>query len=229
MKLNIVLHEPEIPQNTGNIARTCAATGAALHLIRPLGFRIDDAKLKRAGLDYWHSLDIFYYDGFSEFFAAHPDAQFYCFSTKAPRPYTAVRYPDDCYLIFGKETRGLPEDFLREEDRPNSLNHHMFGDISAWFIEYIGGIRVNPFLADPSEVEISPVFIEKLDSAEASYETVGGKVSVKWRRTLEGIALDISADSGVHGRIRLPDGYAFADEHGSIEELHSGNFEIIRE
>ncbi len=114
MKLNIVLHEPEIPQNTGNIARTCAATGAALHLIRPLGFRIDDAKLKRAGLDYWHSLDIFYYDGFDEFFAAHPDAQFYCFSTKAPRPYTAVRYPDDCYLIFGKETRGLPEDFLRE-------------------------------------------------------------------------------------------------------------------
>ena len=114
MKLNIVLHEPEIPQNTGNIARTCAATGAALHLIRPLGFRIDDAKLKRAGLDYWHSLDIFFYDGFDEFFAAHPDAQFYCFSTKAPRPYTAVRYPDDCYLIFGKETRGLPEDFLRE-------------------------------------------------------------------------------------------------------------------
>lgn len=123
----------------------------------------------------------------------------------------------------------LPEDFLREEDRPNSLNHHMFGDISAWFIEYIGGIRVNPFLADPSEVEISPVFIEKLDSAEASYETVGGKVSVKWRRTLEGIALDISADSGVHGRIRLPDGYAFADERGSLEALHSRNFEIIRE
>lgn len=114
MKLNIVLHEPEIPQNTGNIARTCAATGAALHLIRPLGFKIDDAKLKRAGLDYWHSLDIFYYDGLDEFFAMHPGAQFYCFSTKAPRPYTAVDYPDDCYLIFGKETRGLPEDFLRE-------------------------------------------------------------------------------------------------------------------
>lgn len=123
----------------------------------------------------------------------------------------------------------LPEDFLREEDRPNSLNHHMFGDISAWFIEYIGGIRVNPFLADPSEVEISPVFIEKLDSAEASYETVGGKVSVKWHRTSLGINLDISADSGVHGRIRLPDGYSFADERGSIEELHSGNFEITRE
>ena len=123
----------------------------------------------------------------------------------------------------------LPEDFLREEDRPNSLNHHMFGDISAWFIEYIGGIRVNPFLADPSEVEISLVFIEKLDSAEASYETVGGKVSVKWHRTSLGINLDISADSGVHGRIRLPDGYAFADECGSLEELHSGNFEIIRE
>lgn len=112
MKINIVLHEPEIPQNTGNIARTCAATGASLHLIRPLGFEIDNAKLKRAGLDYWHSLDIFYYDGLEDFFEKHPDAQFFCFSTKAPRAYSEAEYPDDCYLIFGKETKGLPEDFL---------------------------------------------------------------------------------------------------------------------
>lgn len=114
MKINIVLHEPEIPQNTGNIARTCAATGASLHLIRPLGFEIDNAKLKRAGLDYWHALDIRYYDGLEDFFGQHPDAEFFCFSTKAPRAYSEQSYPDNCYLMFGKETKGLPEDFLRE-------------------------------------------------------------------------------------------------------------------
>lgn len=111
-RINIVLHEPEIPQNTGNIARTCAAIGASLHLIRPLGFEIDDRKLKRAGLDYWHLLDITYYDGMDDFFAKHPDANFYCFSTKAQHRYTDVNYPDPVYLFFGKETKGLPEDFL---------------------------------------------------------------------------------------------------------------------
>ena len=111
-KINIVLHEPEIPQNTGNIARTCAATGAALHLIRPLGFAIDDRKLKRAGLDYWHKLDITYYDGLSDFCEKHPNAKIYYFSTKAPRAYTEVKYEDEVYLMFGKETRGLPEELL---------------------------------------------------------------------------------------------------------------------
>ena len=111
-RINIVLHEPEIPQNTGNIARTCAAIGASLHLIRPLGFEIDDKKLKRAGLDYWHLLDITYYDGLGDFFSKHPDADFYCFSTKAPRCYTDVVYPDPVFLFFGKETKGLPETFL---------------------------------------------------------------------------------------------------------------------
>ena len=115
-RIHIVLHEPEIPQNTGNIARTCAATGAALHLIRPLGFAIDDRKLKRAGLDYWHQLDIFYYDGMDDFFAQHPAADFYCFSTKAQRCYTEVAYPAEVYLMFGKETAGLPE-YLRERYR----------------------------------------------------------------------------------------------------------------
>lgn len=110
--INIVLHEPEIPQNTGNIARTCAATGAALHLIRPLGFEIDDRKLKRAGLDYWHYLDITYYDGLEDFFAKNPTADFYCFSTKAKNLYTDIRYPAPVFLFFGKETKGLPEDFL---------------------------------------------------------------------------------------------------------------------
>lgn len=112
MKINIVLHEPEIPQNTGNIARTCAATGAALHLIRPLGFRTDSASLKRSGLDYWDKLDVFYYDGLDDFFSKHPDAEFFCFSSKAPRGFSEISYPDDCYLIFGKETKGLPENFL---------------------------------------------------------------------------------------------------------------------
>ncbi len=113
-QINIVLVEPQIPQNTGNIARTCAATGASLHLIRPLGFEIDSAKLKRAGLDYWDSLDITYYDGIADFFARNPDAEFFCFSSKAPRAHTEVSYPLPCYLFFGKETAGLPEDFLRE-------------------------------------------------------------------------------------------------------------------
>lgn len=112
-KIHIVLHEPEIPQNTGNIARTCAATGASLHLIRPLGFEIDDKKLKRAGLDYWDKLDITYYDGLDDFFARHPDTKVYCFTTKAPRKYTDVAYPEEVFLMFGKETAGLPEEFLR--------------------------------------------------------------------------------------------------------------------
>lgn len=110
--INIVLHEPEIPQNTGNIARTCAATGAALHLIEPMGFKIDDRKLKRAGLDYWHELDISYYSDLDDFFDKNPGAEFFLFSTKAPRAYTEVAYPLPVYLFFGKETKGLPEDFL---------------------------------------------------------------------------------------------------------------------
>ena len=110
--VNIVLLEPEIPQNTGNIARTCAATGAALHLIKPLGFEIDDRKLKRAGLDYWHELDITYYENLEDFNAKNPDAEIYYFSTKAPRAYTEIAYPAPVFLMFGKETKGLPEPLL---------------------------------------------------------------------------------------------------------------------
>ncbi|MFT8887729.1 MAG: tRNA (cytidine(34)-2'-O)-methyltransferase [Ethanoligenens sp.] len=109
--LNIALIEPEIPQNTGNIARTCAATGARLHLVKPLGFAIDDAKLKRAGLDYWHLLDITYYDSLDDFLCHLPGPCTF-FSSKAPRAYTEVRYPQDACLVFGKETAGLPEDLL---------------------------------------------------------------------------------------------------------------------
>lgn len=115
-KINIVLHEPEIPQNTGNIARTCAATGASLHIIRPMGFEIDDRKLKRAGLDYWDKLDITYYESYSDFLQKRPDAigNTYYFSTKAPRSYTDIEYPDNAFIMFGKETKGLPEDILYE-------------------------------------------------------------------------------------------------------------------
>ena len=110
--LNIVLVEPEIPQNTGNISRTCAATGARLHIVEPMGFKIDDKKLKRAGLDYWHLLDITYYKDLDDFFAKNDVRQMWCLSTKAPRGYTEARFEDGCYLFFGKETKGLPEDFL---------------------------------------------------------------------------------------------------------------------
>ena len=111
-QLNIVLVEPEIPQNTGNVARTCAATGARLHLVKPLGFRIDDRKLKRAGLDYWHLLDITLYESLSDFFRRNT-GNFYYFSTKGHRVFTEIEYPEKCYLVFGKESKGLPEDLLR--------------------------------------------------------------------------------------------------------------------
>lgn len=111
--LNIVMVEPEIPQNTGNVARTCAATGARLHLVGPMGFRIDDKKLKRAGLDYWHLLDITCYDSLSDFFAKN-QGEFFYFTTKAQHIHSAVCYPDNCYLVFGKETAGLPEKLLYE-------------------------------------------------------------------------------------------------------------------
>lgn len=112
-ELNIVLVEPEIPQNTGNIARTCAATGARLHIVEPMGFKIDDKKLKRAGLDYWYLLDITYYSNLEDFFEKNKDGNFYFFSTKAQNRYSDISYPDKSYLFFGKETAGLPEKLLK--------------------------------------------------------------------------------------------------------------------
>ena len=112
--LNIVLVEPEIPQNTGNIARTCAATGARLHLVRPLGFQITDKTVKRAGLDYWDLLDITYYDSLDDFLEKTKGAKYFMYTTKALYKHTEVEYPDNCYLLFGKETRGLPEHLLME-------------------------------------------------------------------------------------------------------------------
>lgn len=111
--LNIVLVEPQIPENTGNIARTCAVTGARLHLVRPLGFEVTDKHLKRAGLDYWHLLDITYYDDLADFFAKNSGPFFY-FTSKGRHCHTDVTYPDGSYLVFGREDAGLPERLLFE-------------------------------------------------------------------------------------------------------------------
>jgi len=110
--INIVLVEPEIPQNTGNIARTCAATGAALHLVGPLGFSIEDRYLKRAGLDYWDLVQLYYYDCMEDFFRANEGADFLYCTTKAVKSYHEISYPENCFILFGKETKGLPESLL---------------------------------------------------------------------------------------------------------------------
>ena len=107
--INVVLLEPEIPQNTGNIARTCACTGSRLHLVRPFGFEISDRTVKRAGLDYWDKVEIFYYDSLDDFFDKNKGGQFFYLSTKAKKTYTEAEIPDGSFLLFGKETKGLPE------------------------------------------------------------------------------------------------------------------------
>ncbi|MFI3225960.1 MAG: tRNA (uridine(34)/cytosine(34)/5-carboxymethylaminomethyluridine(34)-2'-O)-methyltransferase TrmL [Clostridia bacterium] len=112
--INIVLHEPEIPQNTGNIARTCAATGANLHLIEPLGFDISEKSVKRAGLDYWNLVNIFVYKNIEEFFEKNAGGNFYFGTTKAKKTYAEMEYKEPTYLIFGKETKGLPEDLIEQ-------------------------------------------------------------------------------------------------------------------
>ena len=113
---HVVLVEPEIPQNAGNIARTCAATGCILNLVRPLGFEISDKYLRRAGLDYWHLVDVRVHESLAAFLAEYPDAQMHLFTTKAPRAYTEAVYREGDFLVFGKETRGLEEEFLLEHE-----------------------------------------------------------------------------------------------------------------
>lgn len=113
-KINIVLIEPQIPQNTGNIARTCAATGASLHLVKPMGFTVDDKKLKRAGLDYWHMLDITYYDSTADFFSKNAGGSFFYLTTKGQKIFSQTAFPDGCFIIFGREDAGLPEELLKE-------------------------------------------------------------------------------------------------------------------
>lgn len=126
--INIVLYEPEMPANTGNIGRTCVATGARLHLIEPMGFRINDKTVKRAGLDYWDKLDVTIYDDYADFLEKNPGAKIYMATTKAHHTYTEVNYEDDCYIMFGKESAGIPEEILvNHED--TCIRIPMVGDI----------------------------------------------------------------------------------------------------
>ena len=157
---NIVLVEPEIPQNAGNIARTCAATGCTLHLVKPLGFEISDKYLKRAGLDYWHLVNVVVHESIEVFFASCPEnARFHLFTTKAPRAYTQAAFSAGDYLVFGKETRGLPEELLvrhpascvripmREEARSLNLSNSVA-------VAVYEGLRQNAFEGLSSKGEL---------------------------------------------------------------------------
>ena len=126
--LNIVLFEPEIPANTGNIGRTCVATNTRLHLIEPLGFRLDEKSLKRAGMDYWKDLDVTTYVDFQDFLDKNPGAKIYMATTKAPNVYTEVEYEADCYIMFGKESAGIPEEILVHH-KNESIRIPMCGEI----------------------------------------------------------------------------------------------------
>lgn len=126
--LNIVLFEPEIPANTGNIGRTCVATGTRLHLIEPLGFRLNEKSLKRAGMDYWQDLDVTTYIDFNDFMEKNPGAKIYMATTKAPNVYTDVSFEPDCYIMFGKESAGIPEEILVHHKK-DSIRIPMVGDI----------------------------------------------------------------------------------------------------
>lgn len=126
--MNIVLYEPEMPLNTGNIGRTCVATNTRLHLIEPLGFKLSDKMIKRAGLDYWPKLDVTVYSDFKDFQERNPGIRLYLATTKARRVYTEVAYEPDCYLMFGKESAGIPEEILVENEK-NCIRIPMWGDI----------------------------------------------------------------------------------------------------
>ena len=126
--MNIVLLEPEMPANTGNIGRTCVATGTRLHLIRPLGFRLNERMLKRAGLDYWDKLDVTVYDDYDDFMARHPGERIYMATTKGRKVYTDVQYDPDAWIMFGKESAGIPEEILLE-NQENCVRIPMWGDI----------------------------------------------------------------------------------------------------
>ena len=125
--MHIVLFEPEMPANTGNIGRTCVATGTRLHLIEPLGFKINEKALKRAGLDYWDKLDVTVYCDFDDFLERNPGAKIYMATTKAPNVYTDVRYEPDCFIMFGKESAGIPEEILLE-NQERAIRIPMLGD-----------------------------------------------------------------------------------------------------
>ena len=127
-ELNIVLYEPEIPANTGNIGRTCVATGTRLHLIEPLGFKLNEKALKRAGMDYWNDLDVTTYIDYQDFLEKNPGVKIYMATTKAHKVYTDVEYEPDCYIMFGKESAGIPEEILVEHEE-DCMRIPMNGDI----------------------------------------------------------------------------------------------------
>lgn len=127
-RLNIVLHEPEIPANTGNIGRTCVATGTKLHLIEPLGFKLNEKAIKRAGMDYWKDLDVTTYLDYQDFLKKNPNAKIYYATTKAPQIYTEAAFEEDCFIMFGKESAGIPEEILLENQK-NCIRIPMIGDI----------------------------------------------------------------------------------------------------
>lgn len=127
-RLNIVLHEPEIPANTGNIGRTCVATGTRLHLIEPLGFRLNEKAIKRAGMDYWNDLDVTTYLNYEDFLVKNSGAKIYYATTKAPQTYTDVKFEEDAYIMFGKESAGIPEEILLK-NQATAIRIPMIGDI----------------------------------------------------------------------------------------------------
>lgn len=141
MSLNIVLFEPEIPQNTGNIARTCAATGSNLHLIKPLGFSLADKYLKRAGLDYWDLVNITYYEDFDEFLSKTKGRTVFISTTKESRFYTDVTYSDDCFIMFGKETAGLP-DRIHQEYKNSRIKIPMIDNVKARSLNLANSVNI---------------------------------------------------------------------------------------
>lgn len=144
--MHIVLVEPEIPANTGNISRTCAVTGCSLHLVRPLGFSTDDTQLKRAGLDYWSLLDIHYHDSLAELSDKYPEGHFHYASTKGGNWYSDVRYGMDDFLVFGKETKGLPRDLL-DENKDKVIRIPMRNDARARSLNLSNAVAILAFEA----------------------------------------------------------------------------------
>ena len=145
MPLNIVLLEPEIHSNTGNIGRTCVATGCSLHLIKPLGFELDDKHLRRAGMDYWYDLDLHVYENYQDFVDKNPGAKVYYATTKAHQKYTDVTYPDDCFIMFGKESAGIPEEILVDNEE-TCVRIPMLGDTRSLNLSNSAAIMVYEYL-----------------------------------------------------------------------------------
>ena len=153
-RLNIVLHEPEIPANTGNIGRTCVATGTRLHLIEPLGFSLSEKAIKRAGMDYWKDLDVTTYLDYEEFLQKNPGAKIYYATTKGLQTYTDVKFEDDCYIMFGKESAGIPEEILMKH-KENCIRIPMINDIRSLNLSNSVAIVL---------YEALPAFVARLES-----------------------------------------------------------------